>query len=123
MSSAAASSSHAVLRVGALSRLGTVDIRESDDTISTMILSEIFEPPYSPPMGSEDPAPLLFAEMLQKAPESTPARPVYSARVRPGGSPGRFRSAHSPAPSTPGSTSGCRRTPRSPPAARSLSWG
>lgn len=72
------------LRVGALSRLGTVDIRESDDTISSMILSEIFEPPYAPPTGSESPTPLLFAELLRQEPGADPKRPVYSAQVRSG---------------------------------------
>lgn len=83
MTNPASPSPTSILRVGALSRLGTVDIRESDDTISTMILAEIFETPYSPPMGNESPTPLLFTGMLQHEPDGTPARPVYSAQIRP----------------------------------------
>lgn len=73
-----------ILRVGALARLGTMDIRLADDSVSGMILNEIFETPYSAPVGSEAPVPLLFAEGLKRDPSSDAARPVYSAAVRPG---------------------------------------
>jgi len=72
-----------VLRVGALSRLGTLDPRQANDTISSMILNEIFESPYSSPFGTEAPEPRLFAEALGREGGSQD-RPLYSAAVRKG---------------------------------------
>ncbi|HVT05710.1 MAG TPA: ABC transporter substrate-binding protein [Thermoanaerobaculia bacterium] len=72
-----------VLRVGALSRLGTLDPRQANDTISSMILNEIFESPYSSPFGTETPEPRLFAEPLRREGGSQD-RPIHSAAVRKG---------------------------------------
>ncbi len=69
-----------VLRVGALSRLGTLDPREANDTISTMILNEIFESPYIAPNGPEAPELRLFTTVLRA--ESAGSKPVYSAQIQ-----------------------------------------
>lgn len=70
-----------VLRVGALSRLGTLDPRQANDTISSMILNEIFESPYVPPYETEPPPPRLFTGALTRDGGSA-EKPVYSAEVR-----------------------------------------
>jgi len=75
--------SNQILRVGALTRLGTHDIREADDSVSHMILSEIFETPYAPPVGDAPPEPVLFSEPLRHD-ANTAGQPTYSAPLRPG---------------------------------------
>lgn len=70
-----------ILRVGTLSYIGTVDIRTADDSVSSMVLKEIFETPYAIPEGPDNPQPLLLAEPLRLEP-STSQKPVYSAAVR-----------------------------------------
>ena len=71
------------LRVGTLSRIGTVDIRTADDSNSSMVLKEIFETPYALPSGPENPEPLLLGEPLRLEP-GDPQKPVYSSTVRSG---------------------------------------
>jgi ABC-type transport system substrate-binding protein len=72
-----------ILRVGTLSRIGTVDIRTADDSVSSMVLKEVFETPYAIPAGPEHPEPLLLGEPLRLEP-GDPKRPVYSALIREG---------------------------------------
>lgn len=69
------------LRIGVLSALGTLDPREAGDTITGLILGQIFEMPYSmvPDGGVE---PHLFAEPLRM--DRPGSKPLYSAAVRPG---------------------------------------
>ena len=69
------------LRIGVLSALGTLDPREAGDTITGLVLGQIFEMPYAMvPSGGVEPS--LFAEALRT--DSGGDRPVYSAAVRPG---------------------------------------
>jgi ABC-type transport system substrate-binding protein len=69
------------LRIGVLSALGTMDPRQAGDTITALVLEQIFETPYTvSPSGSIEP--WLFAEKLRQ--ESGGERPVYSAAVREG---------------------------------------
>jgi ABC-type transport system substrate-binding protein len=79
----AAPAEKSVLRVGALTRTGTLDIREAEDSVSEMILSEIFETPFAPPFGPEAPIPRLFAGPLRRD-GGDASRPVFSAQLRPG---------------------------------------
>lgn len=72
-----------VLRVGVLSRLGTLDPRQANDTISSMILNEVFESPYGAPNGTEAPEPQLFTEALRREQQSSDSS-VYSAELRKG---------------------------------------
>jgi ABC-type transport system substrate-binding protein len=69
------------LRVGVLSALGSLDPRQAGDTITALILEQIFETPY---VVSESGAtePWLFAEKLRL--DRPGSQPVYSAGVRPG---------------------------------------
>ena len=69
------------IRVGVLSALGSLDPRQAGDTITALILEQIFETPYivSASGGIE---PWLFAEKLRL--DRPGAQPVYSAPVRPG---------------------------------------
>ncbi|MEO8034978.1 MAG: ABC transporter substrate-binding protein [Acidobacteriota bacterium] len=69
------------LRIGVLSTIRTLDPREGGDTISGLVLGQIFEMPYAATaVGTLEPA--LFAEPLRQ--ETAGARPVYSAAIRPG---------------------------------------
>jgi peptide/nickel transport system substrate-binding protein len=69
------------LRIGVLSAIGTLDPRDSGDTITGLILGQIFEMAYSmTASGSLEPC--LFSEFLRK--DRDGAQPVYSAPVRPG---------------------------------------
>ncbi len=70
-----------VLRVGAIARLATLDPRRTHDTVSSLILDEIFETLFTPPLGSEAPTPQLVTDPLRKEPGATD-RPVYSAELR-----------------------------------------
>jgi ABC-type transport system substrate-binding protein len=69
------------LKIGVLSALGTLDPRELGDTITGLILGQVFEMAYTvTPDGTVEPS--LFAELLRE--ERSGAHPVYSAAVRPG---------------------------------------
>lgn len=69
------------LRIGVLANVGTLDPRELGDTITGLVLGQIFEMAYrvTPSGGIE---PHLFAEMLRE--ERSGPQPVYSAAVREG---------------------------------------
>ncbi len=73
-----------VFRIGSMSHLGVLDPCAADDTVSTMILHEVYETLYAPPTGPGAPEPLLLAERLRPEPAHEAAHPVYSAAVRPG---------------------------------------
>lgn len=69
------------LRIGVLASIGTLDPREVFDTITGLVLGQIFEMAYRvTPSGSIEPH--LFAEPLRQ--ERAGAQPVYSAAVRDG---------------------------------------
>jgi ABC-type transport system substrate-binding protein len=69
------------LRIGVLAGLGTLDPRELGDTITGLMLGQIFEMAYRvTPSGAIEPH--LFAEPLRE--ERSGAQPVYSAAVREG---------------------------------------
>lgn len=72
-----------MLRVGALTTLGTMDIRVAEDSVSGLILSEVFEPPYGAPIGDAPPQPQLFSGPLRED-RSDPKRPLLLGTVRPG---------------------------------------
>jgi ABC-type transport system substrate-binding protein len=69
------------LRIGILAPVGTLDPRELGDTITGLVLGQIFEMAYRvTPSGAVEPH--LFAEPLRE--ERAGAQPVYSAAVREG---------------------------------------
>jgi ABC-type transport system substrate-binding protein len=69
------------LRIGVLAAVGTLDPRELGDTITGLVLGQIFEMAYRvTPSGAIEPH--LFAEPLRE--ERSGAQPVYSAAVREG---------------------------------------
>ena len=69
------------LRIGVLAGIGTLDPREMGDTITGLVLGQIFEMAYRlTPSGAIEPH--LFAEPLRE--ERTGAQPLYSAAVREG---------------------------------------
>lgn len=69
------------LRIGVVAGLGTLDPRELGDTITGLILGQIFEMAYRvTPSGAIEPH--LFAEPLRE--ERSGPQPVYSAAVREG---------------------------------------
>ncbi|MEA2337690.1 MAG: peptide/nickel transport system substrate-binding protein [Thermoanaerobaculia bacterium] len=69
------------LRIGVLSAIGTPDPRDSGDTITGLLLGQVFEMAYSmTAAGTLEPT--LFAEFLRK--DRDGAQPVYSAPVSPG---------------------------------------
>jgi ABC-type transport system substrate-binding protein len=69
------------LRIGVLAGVGTLDPRELGDTITGLVLGQIFEMAYRvTPSGSIEPH--LFAESLRE--ERSGPQPVYSAAVREG---------------------------------------
>lgn len=70
-----------VLRVGALARLAALDPRRTHDTVSSLILDEVFETLFTPPLGSEPPAPKLLTEPLRKEP-GVDGQTVFSAQLR-----------------------------------------
>lgn len=74
-------SSRKALRIGILSGIGSLDPRQAGDTITAIILEQVFESPYVvTPSGEIEP--WLFAEKLQL--DRAGAQPVYSAAVKPG---------------------------------------
>src|SRR3954465_10673997 len=73
------------LRIGVLAGIGPLDPREMGDTITGLVLGQIFEMAYRlTPSGAIEPH--LFAEPLRQ--ERAGAQPVYSAAV-PGASSSR----------------------------------
>jgi len=74
-------SSRKSIRIGILSAIGSLDPRQAGDTITAIILEQVFESPYVvTPSGETEP--WLFAEKLRM--DRPGAQPVYSAAVRPG---------------------------------------
>lgn len=73
-----------VLRVGTLSRIGTLDPRKAIDAVSSMVLNEIFERPYEAPYGTESPKPILFAEPLRAETASGGGVKSWSAVLKSG---------------------------------------
>ncbi|HVE69890.1 MAG TPA: ABC transporter substrate-binding protein [Thermoanaerobaculia bacterium] len=69
------------IRVGVLSGIGALDPRQAGDTLTAVILEQVFESPYvvNANGGIE---PWLFAEMLRQ--DRGGMQPIYSAAVRPG---------------------------------------
>jgi ABC-type transport system substrate-binding protein len=76
-----AASTRKSLRVGVLSGIGSLDPRQAGDTVTAIILEQVFESPYHV-LPSGELQPWLFATMLQL--ERGGSQPVYSAAVRPG---------------------------------------
>src|SRR5829696_5012302 len=74
-------SSRKSIRIGILSAIGSLDPRQAGDTITAIILEQVFESPYTV-MPSGEIEPWLFAEKLRL--DRAGAQPVYSAAVRPG---------------------------------------
>lgn len=68
------------LRVGILSRLGAVEPWKANDSATTLIIEQVYESPFAPSLGTEDPEPLLFSEPLRTGGD---VRTLY-ARIRPG---------------------------------------
>jgi ABC-type transport system substrate-binding protein len=76
-----ASDDRRTLRIGVLAGMGTLDPREIFDTITGLVLGQIFEMAYRvTPSGAIEPH--LFAGPLRE--ERAGAQPVYSAAVREG---------------------------------------
>src|SRR5687767_14809682 len=73
-----------VLRVGTLSRIGTLDPRKAIDAVSSMVLNEIFERPYEAPYGTEAPKPHLFADPLRAETASGGGVKSWSAVLKSG---------------------------------------
>jgi ABC-type transport system substrate-binding protein len=74
-------SSRKSINIGILSAIGALDPRQAGDTITAIILEQVFESPYIvTPSGEIEP--WLFAEKLQL--DRPGPQPVYSAAVRPG---------------------------------------
>lgn len=70
-----------ILRIGVLAGVGTLDPRELGDTITGLVLGQIFETAYRiTASGSIEPH--LFAEPLRQ--ERSGPQPIYSAAVREG---------------------------------------
>jgi ABC-type transport system substrate-binding protein len=81
MTLTATSDKSRILRIGVLAGVGTLDPRELGDTITGLVLGQVFEMAYRvTPSGSIEPH--LFAEPLRE--ERSGPRPVYSAAVRQG---------------------------------------
>ncbi len=77
----ATTNNHRTLRIGVLAGVGTLDPRELGDTITGLVLGQIFETAYRvTASGSIEPH--VFAEPLRE--ERAGAQPVYSAAVREG---------------------------------------
>jgi ABC-type transport system substrate-binding protein len=75
------SSAKKALRIGVLSAPGSMDPRQAGDTITALVLEQIFETPYTvTPAGGVEP--WLFAEKLRQ--DRGGDQPVYSAAVRQG---------------------------------------
>jgi ABC-type transport system substrate-binding protein len=69
-----------IVRVGVLSAINKLDLREAIDSISGMVLGQIFEAPYAIVAGAGEPQvqPLLFEPLRPEGPLR------YSAAIRPG---------------------------------------
>jgi peptide/nickel transport system substrate-binding protein len=81
MPTAATTEKTRTLRIGVLAEPGTLDPREIGDTITGLILGQIFEMAYRlTPSGAIEPH--LFAEPLRE--ERSGTQPMYSAAVREG---------------------------------------
>src|SRR5947199_8925959 len=81
MTTSPISDQNRTLRIGVLAAVGTLDPRELGDTITGLVLGQIFEMAYRvTPSGAIEPH--LFAEPLRQ--ERSGAQPVYSAAVREG---------------------------------------
>lgn len=79
--SSVATATTRVVRVGVLSAIGKLDLREAFDSISGMVLGQIFETPYTiVAAGAGEPQvqPLLFEPLRSEG------RLQYSAAIRPG---------------------------------------
>ena len=70
------------LRVGMLSPLEHLDPRESQDFQSGLVLWQVYETPYAPPFGDEQPEPVLFTDRLREVTGSRGTQ--YVAEVRTG---------------------------------------
>jgi ABC-type transport system substrate-binding protein len=70
-----------VLRVGMLTDVDRVDPRQPPEFISTSVLMQVFEPPFSLPCEGRPSQPLLFAGPLERQPDSG-GRMVYAGTVR-----------------------------------------
>ena len=68
------------LRIGVLSRLGSIEPWKANDTVTTLMIEQTYEAPFAPSFGTEAPEPLLFSEPLRTGGD---VRTLY-ARVRPG---------------------------------------
>lgn len=77
------------LRVGVINSISSADIREANDGVSSLILGEVYQTPYEPPVEIPEgvplskcpPKPLLFAGPLRRDADSG-GKPVFSADVR-----------------------------------------
>jgi ABC-type transport system substrate-binding protein len=67
-----------IARVGLLSAISKIDPRESADSISDLVLGQVFEPPYSIVAGETQARPLLFEPLRAEG------RLQFSAAIRPG---------------------------------------
>jgi ABC-type transport system substrate-binding protein len=74
-------SSRNILRVGIVSPVATLDLWGTVDFVNLLALWQMFETPYSPGPAGAQPAPLLFAEPLQRR-ASGGSRPAFAAPVR-----------------------------------------
>lgn len=79
--SAASKGSKDVLRMGIVSPVSSIDPWGSVDFVNLLALWQLFETPYSPGPAGASPAPLLFAEPLQRR-SSAGARHTYVAPMR-----------------------------------------
>jgi ABC-type transport system substrate-binding protein len=77
------------LRVGVINSISSADIRQANDGVSSLILSEVYQTPYEPPttipegdpLSKHPPKPLLFAGPLRRDADSG-GKPVFSADIR-----------------------------------------
>ncbi|HEX6100895.1 MAG TPA: ABC transporter substrate-binding protein [Thermoanaerobaculia bacterium] len=76
--SAVAAATSKVVRVGLLSAICKIDPRDSADSISDLILGQVFETPYAIVSGETQVRPLLFEPLRAEG------KLQYSAAVRPG---------------------------------------
>lgn len=72
-----------VLRVGLLTEVDRLDPREPPEFVSSSVLLQVFEAPFSLPLEGRPARPLLFADELRREPDAA-GRMVWSGGVRPG---------------------------------------
>ena len=72
-----------VLRVGMLTDIDRVDPRQPPEFISSSVLMQVFEPPFSLPCEGRPSQPLLFTGPLQRQPDAAGGKMVYAGDVRP----------------------------------------